>query len=82
MKYIWEPSDIKPGQKFKVKDSPEIWMIGYTYDHKGNKCYFTVSLTDGLMGTGNLDSAENIAHFLTSASCKPLPELTKQSKKN
>lgn len=50
MKYTWEPGDIKGGRKVTIKNTKEIWVIGYVYvqGEKENR-YVLVSLNDGLV---------------------------------
>ncbi len=48
MIYQWELSDLKAGQKLKVKGTRETWMIGYIVEPEANQ-YTMNSLSDGMI---------------------------------
>lgn len=49
MKFIWESSDITPGQKYSREGIGETWMIGYRAEIANGRRYVSVSLNDGLV---------------------------------
>lgn len=69
MKYIWEESDVVPGQRYKVDDAEEIFIIGYMAA-RDDKKLVSISLSDGMVQPEA--TAADWAATLNSSRCVPV----------
>ena len=76
MKFVWEKTDIRVGNRFRKNTSTEVYIIGYLPGKDPSNSFTTVSLLDGMVNFERGLSIDELIELLNNTKMVPVQILT------